>query len=348
MEFAITCCSLPLGPLMKKINVLLLCGGKSSEHEVSLRSAAFIRSSLASVADFELKTVVMEKDGSYTCEGNNKCQLSMERQLISEQAQPWPIDFVIPCIHGYPGESGDLQSYLEMIELAYLGCNPEASKTCFNKVTTKLWLSTLGIPNTPYVFISDLSTASLAKCEQALADWGSLFIKASSQGSSVGCYKVEDKAELRDVLEKAFSYSPHVLVEKTIHARELEIASYEYQGESIATLAGEIVCPKDTFYTYDEKYASDSHSETQVVAQNISTRQMEELRYYARKAFAGLKLRHLSRIDFFLTDDGQIYLNEINTFPGMTAISMFPKMMANHGHSFTEFLTYIIKQETQR
>lgn len=136
-----------------------------------------------------------------------------------------------------------------------------------------------------------------------------------------------------------------MIVEKTIKARELEVAVYEYQGEVIATLPGEIICDSNTFYTFDEKYAKNSKARTDVVAQNVPTEISDQIRAYAIKAFKGMKLRHLSRIDFFLTADNEILLNEINTFPGSTPISMFPKMLQNHGHDFTQYLSLVINSQ---
>jgi len=110
----------------------------------------------------------------------------------------------------------------------------------------------------------------------------------------------------------------------------------------VATVPGEIICDTNTFYTFDEKYAKNSKARTDVVAQHVSAEISEQIRAYAIKAFKGMKLRHLSRIDFFLTADNEILLNEINTFPGSTPISMFPKMLQNHGHDFTEYLSLVI------
>lgn len=113
----------------------------------------------------------------------------------------------------------------------------------------------------------------------------------------------------------------------------------------MATLPGEIICDSNTFYTFDEKYAKNSKARTDVVAQNVPAEISDQIRAYAIKAFTGMKLRHLSRIDFFLTAENEILLNEINTFPGLTPISMFPKMLQNHGHDFTDYLSVVINSQ---
>lgn len=321
---------------MKKLHVLLMCGGGGSEHEISLKSAHFLEQQLSQLAEVEVRRIELFPDRWETAAGE-VCALGLDRQLVVGQ-EHWNVDYVVPCIHGYPGETGDIQSFLELAGLPYLGCDAEGSKLCFNKVSTKLWLSALGIPNTPYLFLSEDDSAAHAEAHQAMRRWGSVFVKAASQGSSVGCYKVTDLADLSAAIHKAFGYSEQVLVEKAVKPRELEVAVYQYGDALVATCPGEICTPGGAFYTYDEKYSSTSHSTTRLDVTDLSEAQVETIRALALKAFSQLKLRDLSRVDFFLTDEGEILLNEINTFPGMTPISMFPKMLEHHGHQFGEFL----------
>lgn len=332
----------PEGLDMKKYNILLLAGGKSSEHDISLVSSGYLESNLNEIPDFNVIKVIIGKDGIFRDCENNAVEINFSKELVSKN-QKTPIDYVVPCIHGFPGETGDLQSWLEMIELPYLGCGSEASKICFNKITTKLWFDALGIPNTPYLFLNSIN--ELPKAEAFMKEHKSLFIKAASQGSSVGCYPAHNLDELRDGVEKAFGYSNQVVIEILVEPRELEVSAYQVNGEIHISLPGEIKVSKGKFYSFDEKYSKDSGSTTDIVAQNVSVEMQNKIREYAKRAFIGLKLRHLSRIDFFLTADDNIYLNEINTFPGMTPISMFPKMMINNGHSFKEFLESNIKKD---
>ncbi len=335
---------------MSKINILLLCGGGSAEHDISLLSANYFESSLAKSEQFNVQRVVLDKFGQYQTTAGDDCELTNNREIrFRDETKPaWPVDYVIPCIHGYPGETGDIQSYFNLIQLPYFGCESEASSNCFNKITAKMWFSALGIPNTPYIFLNQYDDDAISQTKAALENWGSIFVKAASQGSSVGCYKVDDANKVSEVLKDAFGYAPYVIVEKTIKARELEVAVYEYQGEVVATLPGEIICDSNTFYSFDEKYASSSKARTDVVAQNVPKEISNQIRQYAIKAFKGMKLRHLSRIDFFLTADNEILLNEINTFPGSTPISMFPKMLQNHGHDFTEYLSQLILSQVNK
>ncbi|ANS87605.1 D-alanine--D-alanine ligase [Vibrio scophthalmi] len=327
---------------MNKTSILLLCGGGSSEHDVSLVSANYLQSQLQLTPEFEVTRIEMKKEGWFTDQGelalldSNTGQLNFADQSLH-------VDFVVPCIHGFPGETGDIQSLLELAGIPYLGCRAEASTNSFNKITSKLWYDALGIPNTPYLFLSENNADAFEKTKQAFEKWGSVFVKAACQGSSVGCYKVTELKELQKAIDDAFSYSDQVLVEQAVKPRELEVAAYEYQGELVLTLPGEVKAPDNTFYSYEEKYSAASHSTTDVVAKNLTEEQIEAIRINAEKVFKQMKLRHLSRIDFFLTPEGNIYLNEVNTFPGMTPISMFPKMLENNGHQFHQFLADCVK-----
>jgi D-alanine-D-alanine ligase len=324
-------------------HILLACGGDGSEHSISLTSAEYIESKLKEINDLEVYKVILHTD-YWETENKEKCYLNNNKELVIDGKKTIKIDYVIPCIHGFPGETGDFQSYLELIHLPYLGCPSEGSKLCFNKISTKLWLSSLEIPNTPYVFLSDNSQADHAKAFQAMRKWGAVFVKAASQGSSVGCYKVTDLSKLSESINEAFKYSNQVLIEKCVKPRELEVAVYEYGGKLIATNPGEILTNANTFYSYEEKYNSTSTTTTAIEAGNLTDEQREQIKQYALKAFTQLKLKDLSRVDFFLSEDQEILLNEINTFPGMTPISMFPKMLEHNGHSMVSFLEQCIKK----
>jgi len=326
---------------MKNLHVLLLCGGGGSEHDISLLSANFLEAQLKALPGIQVTRVELFPDHWLAADGRI-CALGLDRQLrLGDELQA--VDYVVPCIHGYPGETGDIQSFLELAGLPYLGCGSEGSKLCFNKVSTKLWLTALGIPNTPYLFLSANNEAAHAQAHTALRDWGAVFVKAASQGSSVGCFKVTDAGQLSQAVNDAFGYSEQVLVEKAVRPRELEVAVYQYEGQLVATRPGEICTPSDSFYSFDEKYSAGSHSATRLEAEGLSEEQVATIREYALKAFTQLGLKDLSRVDFFLTEENEILLNEINTFPGMTPISMFPKLLQHHGHDFGRFLLGAIR-----
>lgn len=320
---------------MKK-NLLLIYGGGSTEHDVSIVSAEYLRTKI----NKEIYTIIdieINKDFEWINEGK-KLSLNFNGDLILADKSHLKIDIVVPCIHGYPGETGDLQSYLEMIGMPYFGCSSESSKICFNKIITKLWLDKVGIETTPFLALTENSTESLVKVESFFEEYGSLFVKASNQGSSVGCYPLHKKDLIKETIHSAFSLSDFVLVEQELTGRELEVSAFEYQGEVHATNPGEIICPSK-FYSFEEKYKDSSDTKTFVEAQDLTDEQKSAINEMAVSAFKTLKLKDLSRIDFFLTSSGHILINEINTMPGMTPISMFPKMMENYGIKFSDYMT---------
>ncbi|EID7695756.1 D-alanine--D-alanine ligase [Vibrio parahaemolyticus] len=318
-------------------NILLLCGGGSSEHEISLLSANFVEQQLNLIQNVKVTRVEIKNKGWVTDQGELVYLDLNTKQLCSNESNQ-TIDFIVPCIHGFPGETGDIQSLFEIAGIPYLGCGPEASSNSFNKITSKLWYDALDIPNTPYLFLTRNDEHAHRQAEQAFEKWGKVFVKAARQGSSVGCYSVTEKQAIAKAVNDAFGYSDQVLVEKAVKPRELEVAAYEMNGELHITKPGEVIAPDGAFYSYDEKYSSSSHSLTEVEAKNLTQEQIDKIRHASETVFKQMNLRHLSRIDFFLTEDNEIYLNEVNTFPGMTPISMFPKMLQNNGHKFHEFL----------
>ncbi|ELB2035501.1 D-alanine--D-alanine ligase [Vibrio parahaemolyticus] len=318
-------------------NILLLCGGGSSEHEISLLSANFVEQQLNLIQNVKVTRVEIKNEGWVT-DQDELVYLDLNTKQLCSNESNQTIDFIVPCIHGFPGETGDIQSLFEIAGIPYLGCGPEASSNSFNKITSKLWYDALDIPNTPYLFLTRNDEHAHRQAEQAFEKWGKVFVKAARQGSSVGCYSVTERQAIATAVNDAFGYSDQVLVEKAVKPRELEVAAYEMNGELHITKPGEVIAPDGAFYSYDEKYSSSSHSLTEVEAKNLTQEQIDKIRHASETVFKQMNLRHLSRIDFFLTEDNEIYLNEVNTFPGMTPISMFPKMLQNNGHKFHEFL----------
>ncbi|WP_045493548.1 D-alanine--D-alanine ligase [Vibrio hyugaensis] len=318
-------------------NILLLCGGCSSEHEISLLSANFVEQQLNLIENVKVTRVEIKNEGWVTNQ-NELVYLDLNTKQLCSDTSSLDVDFIVPCIHGFPGETGDIQSMFEIAGIPYLGCGPEASSNSFNKITSKLWYDAIGIPNTPYLFLTRNDEYAHEQAQQAFDKWGKVFVKAARQGSSVGCYSVTEKSELRQAVNDAFGFSEQVLIEKSVKPRELEVAAYEMGGQLHITKPGEVIAPDGAFYSYDEKYSSASHSLTEVEAKNLTEEQVDAILEASQTVFKQMNLRHLSRIDFFLTEDNEIYLNEVNTFPGMTPISMFPKMLQNNGHQFHEFL----------
>lgn len=265
-------------------NILLLCGGGSSEHEVSLVSAKYLEQQLNVTADFNVIKVEITPQAWLDSNGL-KVELDIAHSsLKGKQIETIPIDYVVPCIHGFPGETGDIQSLLEMAGIPYLGCGPEASSNSFNKITSKLWYDALGIPNTPYRFLTENSEKSLSLALQAFDLWGAIFVKAARQGSSVGCYSVTERVAVKEAIHNAFQFSDQVLIEMSVKPRELEVAAYVLNDELKITKPGEVIAPEGVFYTYDEKYSSDSHSSTVLEAGNLSDNQLKQNRAILSKS----------------------------------------------------------------
>ena len=317
-------------------NILIIKGGGSSEHEVALRSADFFKEKI-DTNQFNIFSVEIDKEFNWSINGN-PCELTFKKELRWE-GQSVKIDAVIPCFHGYPGETGDIQSFLELIKMPYFGCESEASLLSFNKLVTKLMLELSGLKTTSFIQLNNSSKAEIYRAQEFLNTHETIYLKATNQGSSVGCYKVTqtDKNSLEKLILEAFQFSPYVIMEKEIIGRELEVSAFEFDGQVHITKPGEILTSGD-FYTYEEKYSSNSQSKTTVEARDITEKQHQEIEHQARSAFEILKLRHLSRIDFFLSESGEVIINEVNTFPGHTTISMFPVMMENYGVKYFDFL----------
>ncbi len=318
-------------------NVLVLCGGGGTEHEVSLVSAKYFMDVLSKIKDLQAHYLCIQSDGRRLNEKGENCELRKAGEIFNRETQiTVKLDYAIPCLHGPPGENGLIPSVFELMGLPYLGSSHEGSILCFNKISTKIWLDRCQIPTTPYVFLAS-KNQKRNEVVEFFHQNKDVFIKASHQGSSVGCYHVTKEQELHSSIDKAFELSPYVLIERTMKGRELEVAVFEHGGEIKATVPGEIDCPQ-AFYSYEEKYAKESETKTLTVAPGISLEQQKTFQALAIKAFQILNLKDLARIDFFLTDNQEILINEINTFPGHTPISMFPMMLENTGLTYGDFL----------
>lgn len=323
-------------------NILLMCGGDGSEHEISLLSAKFIEKQLNLTKDFNVIKVVIHNH-QFMLDEKTSGYFDADGDFVFGDKKV-KVDCVVPCIHGIPGETGDIQSFFNIHNIPFIGCDAEASRYCFNKITTKLYFDALGIPNTPYAIIPLKTEKYKTVALEFFDKYNDIYVKAASQGSSVGCYHVTKRDDVWDSIVEAFQYSTEVIIEKNIIHRELEVAAYEIDGELKITNPGEIIIPDNLFYTFEEKYSKNSGTITTVTPENLTSEEIAKIRDLARRAFVGLKLRDLSRIDFFLSKEDGILINEINTFPGATPISMFPKMLAHNGDNMADFLAKAVKK----
>lgn len=322
------------------VNVLLLCGGNGAEHAISLISASYVEEQLRKNAGFNVVKAIIDHETFREATSGELITFNPGRTIsfnAGNSRQTLPIDAVVPCLHGFPGETGDIQSFLRLMGLPCVGCDSESSRISFNKVLTKLCLTSLGIPNSPFIALASADKESLSRAHAFFNEHQDVYVKAASQGSSIGCYHVSKEHDLEDSIVEAFSFSRDVLIEKTIPHRELEVAAYVYQGQLHISTPGEIIMPDNLFYTYEEKYSQDSGTVTTVTPAGLTPAIVERIQEVARRTFQGLKMQDLSRIDFFLTPEGEVLVNEPNTFPGMTPISMFPKLVEHMGLAMSEF-----------
>lgn len=347
---------------MAKIKVAVLFGGASSEHNISLISATNVIKSIPK-DKYEITCIGITKTGRWLYypgdvesiangkwEYNPDCTTAIispdpiHKGIIiieNNSVSVRKIDVVFPVLHGRNGEDGSLQGLLDMAKLPYVGCGLLASASCMDKSHTHIVLDYCGIKTAKWRLITQREINHLEeKCEEIAHALGfPLFVKPANAGSSIGINKATNLSELEEAVKVAFSHDNKVVVEEFIKGQELEVAVFGYDSP-FASYAGEIEACND-FYDYDAKY--DSPSKLYIPAR-IDDRKMAEIRETAIKAYKCLGCKGLSRVDFFLTDDGILYLNEINTLPGFTSISMYPKLMENLGMSQSYLVDKLIEQ----
>lgn len=346
---------------MKKLAVLF--GGKSEEHNVSVVSGTSIITNL-NKEKYIIYPVYISKDGKYykytkkveeiiPFKIDEEIQELEEIDNIIEYLEE--IDIVFPVLHGTYGEDGTMQGMLELIGKKYVGCKVLSSALCMDKVYAKILFKTAGISvaksmylkkiENKYIYIDDnfnkiiLDEISLEKEVSSYLKYP-VFIKPSSGGSSVGVSKAHNKEELIKGLEEAFTYDTKVLIEEAIIGREVECAVLG-NDNPVASYIGEILSA-ETFYTYDSKYKN-KESKT-IIPADIEKDIMEKIRLLALRAYTATDCTGLSRVDFFIEDKtNRIIINEINTMPGFTEISMYPQLMEHLGITYKELLDTLIE-----
>ena len=319
---------------MDNCTVALISGGRGAEREISLLSAQYILNKLHCLDNIAVVEIELDPSGAFF--DKSGLELLFARKSLISPNSTYPVDYAIPYMHGYPSETGDIQSLLEFYQIPFMGSCSEVNAICFNKITTKRYLELMDIEVTPYLVLFDRK-----ELEKMPIDFP-VFVKSSSQGSSIGCFRVFDNETLVHAVTNAFKYGPYVLIEPEIVGRELEIAAYRYGDELVITAPCEIICPKNAFYSYEQKYSDTSESKTMIKANKIDMIHLDRMKMIVETVFNSLPMQDIARFDFFLSDSNQLYLNEINTFPGLSPISMFPKMLESNGHEFTFYLEKLI------
>jgi D-alanine-D-alanine ligase len=335
---------------MNRTSVLFLFGGESSEHEVSISSARNVYAALDDTK-FDITLCFIDKEGKWWLLNDFSMSISTHDapQLVpvigsacfvtvpsSHIIKP---DVILPVLHGKNGEDGSVQGLAQLLHIPIVGCDMTASALCMDKVATKQILQTNDIPVVDYeVHRRSEATPDFETVTGKLGN--PLFVKPARAGSSVGVNKVTNADEFAAALEEAHRHDQIVLIERGLNAREIEVAVLGNPPQHEASRAGEIV-PDGEYYSYDAKYSSSSDSRV-IIPAEIDEAIEQRIRDLAQRIFEILGCRGLARVDFFLLEDGTVYLNEVNTLPGFTNISMYPKLWRESGLNYPQLIERLI------
>ena len=353
---------------MSKRSVAVIFGGASSEYEVSLRSASFVISGVDR-EKYDLTMVGITKKGQwflYTGPENAIADDSWNRpEYVTPAVLPpdpsyhgllvfspdgvrtIPLDAVFPVLHGKNGEDGTIQGVFQMAQIPFVGCGVLSSAVCMDKAITHTILDQAGIPNAMWADVYPWDLESFDELEAELSDTLGypMFIKPANAGSSVGVSKAVDKTALLEGLKLAFQHDGKAIVEEFIKGREVECAVFGNHAAK-ASVLGEIA-PKKEFYDYEAKYEDDSTD--LYIPARIPAETADLVRELALAAFESLGCEGLARVDFFVEKGtGRGLINEINTFPGFTSISMYPKLMMEGGISPYDLVGGLIELAFQK
>src|SRR5713226_4466011 len=352
---------------MKKVRVAVLYGGRSGEHEVSLQSAASVINHLDR-SRFEIVPVAIDKQGRWHL--NDISMLEGKKSLLVFKDAPTvvlppnsadtsalvglggsggakAIDVVFPVVHGPLCEDGTIQGLLELADVPYVGCGVLASAVAMDKEMTKRVVRDAGLPIVSYVSLKHelWKKEKEPSAERIQKELGyPVFVKPANLGSSVGVHKVKEPSALDAALEDAFNYDTKVLVEAAVNAREIEVSVLENAdatADPLVSVPGEIN-PTHEFYSYEAKYL-DEKGATLIIPAKLSSEQTECVQEIAKKAFLAIECEGMARVDLLLDrTSGNFFFNELNTIPGFTSISMYPKLWEASGISYKELLSRLV------
>ncbi len=353
---------------MSRIRVAVIFGGVSNEHDISLISATNIIKALPE-EKFEVIPIGITKKGRWLYFPGDlslladslwenhpdciPCILSPDpinkgffKMMPDSTVVNLKIDVIFPVLHGKNGEDGTIQGLFTLSGIPYVGCDVISSANCMDKDVTHIILKNAGIKTAPWytVYAHQLSQLDdiVLNIEKKLSY--PMFVKPANCGSSIGISKVQNAEDLKNGIKYAFAHDKKVIVETGIVGREVECAVMG-NINPVSSPIGEIE-PVDGFYDFEGKYKSTSCG--LYIPARISDHDSEKIQGIAKKAYCAMGCKGLSRVDFFLCDNGDIYLNEINTLPGFTSISMFPKLMEKLGITQAELLEQLIKFAFER
>ena len=349
---------------MHKLNVCVLFGGLSPEHEVSLRSAESVLNNM-DPDKYNIFPVGITKEGSWVLYKGTDYSLLPSGEWVSypenRRAAISPvrgqgllsfegdcvvremIDVVFPVLHGENGEDGTIQGLLQLAGIPFVGPHVAASAVSMDKTLTKLVADNAKIPQAAWQLVrsSDLQTRLDEILNRAEAQFTyPVFVKPAGTGSSVGVSKAKDREGLREALLQAGIYDDKILIEEFIHGREVEVAVMGNENP-VASVCGEIDSGAD-FYDYDSKYITDTS--VAYIPARIPEDVAERVREMAVKGYTSIGCQGMSRVDFFVTfEDNRVVFNEINTLPGFTSISMYPKLFAASGSPYGQTIDELLR-----
>ena len=348
---------------MEKLKLGVIFGGMSTEHDVSITSGTSVIKNLDK-GKYEIYPIYIDKDGKWYEYSKNIDEIDIlqvgeeieEKILITNPIEYLQeCDVIFPVLHGLYGEDGTIQGILELLKKPYVGCKVLGSSICMDKAYAKIIFNKAGINQAQYVYVKKekenfvyidkqfnekhYNLEEIAEITEKELDYP-VFVKPSNSGSSVGIKKAHNKEELIEAIKYAGNFDSKILIEQNIEGREVECAVLGNDNVK-ASCVGEIL-PAEDFYTFDAKY---KNAESRVVIpaeipENIS----EEIRKTAIKAFKATDCKGLSRVDFFIENNtNRVIINEINTLPGFTQISMYPKLWESMGLNYTKLLDKLVE-----
>lgn len=339
---------------MKKLGVIF--GGMSTEDKVSCISGASVIENL-NKEKYEVFPIFIDKNGNWfkvEITEENKLKMENKKQIENVFTYLKQMNLIFPILHGLYGEDGTIQGLLELLKVPYVGCGVLASSVGMDKVYTKIIFDKANIKqakyvyirgyNDKYIYVDDSFNEKIIDLKEILnvvieKIKFPMFVKPSNSGSSVGISKVNSKEELEKAIIEASKFDRKILIEEGIDGREVECAVLGNENV-ISSCVGEIKS-SDEFYSYDAKYKS-KESKTLIPAK-ISAEKSEEIRKLAVKAFKAIDGKGLSRVDFFIENESEtVYINELNTLPGFTNISMYPKLFEQVGINYSDLLDKLI------
>jgi D-alanine-D-alanine ligase len=355
--------------MTKKIRVGILFGGKSAEHEISLLSAKSVVEAMDK-QKYEIVLIGINKSGEWFLhEDINRClanannpklvQLQAPKENVTlvarEMGSPLvslsgnvldrPLDVIFPILHGTYGEDGTVQGLLKLANIPFVGAGVLSSAIAMDKDVMKRLFRDAGIPTANFLTFS-INQHKTMNFEQIVQTLGCpFFIKPANLGSSVGISKVKNKAEFAKKVAYAFQFDRKILIEEFIQGREIE-CSVLGNEEPIASLPGELI-PQHEFYSYEAKYLDENGALFEIPAR-LTESEIETIQSLAIKAYQTLCCEGMARVDMFLQKDGRVVLNELNTIPGFTKISMYPKMWEASGLLYADLIDRLIKLAIDR